>query len=190
MAAYLKLVMNLIPFFEKFELTQIPRLENAHADALSKLASSKDYELLTVLPIEHLLGPSTSADLTMWVEGTPTWIRPLISYLKDQILPENKEEAYKLRRRSAYFILVYNTLYKQGFSSPLLLCIGGEEANYILREIHESVCGNHSGGLALAKKVLRQGYYWPTLKKDASNLLEDVISANVSPMSKDNPPKN
>lgn len=42
MAAYLKNVMDLLPSFEKFELTQIRRIENVYADALSKLASSRD----------------------------------------------------------------------------------------------------------------------------------------------------
>lgn len=42
---------------------------------------------------------------------------------------------------------------------PLLRCIGGEETTYILREIYEEVCGNHSGGWTLAQKVLSQGYY-------------------------------
>ncbi|XP_022880881.1 uncharacterized protein LOC111398180 [Olea europaea var. sylvestris] len=55
MVAYLKLVKDLIPQFERFKLIQVPRLENTHADALSKFASSKDFELLKVVPIEHLL---------------------------------------------------------------------------------------------------------------------------------------
>lgn len=58
MAAYLKLVMDLIPYFEKFELAQIPRLENTYIDALSKLVRSKDFELLKVVPMEHLTKPS------------------------------------------------------------------------------------------------------------------------------------
>ncbi|XP_022891957.1 uncharacterized protein LOC111406817 [Olea europaea var. sylvestris] len=107
----------------------IPRIENSHADALSKLASSKDSELLTVVPIEHLFLPSTETPNVMWVTGTPTWMQPIVAYLKDQ----------------------------RSFSSPLLRCVRGEEANYILREVHEGVCGNHSGGLSLAQKILRQG---------------------------------
>nr|XP_009387990.1 PREDICTED: uncharacterized protein LOC103974826 [Musa acuminata subsp. malaccensis] len=37
----------------------------------------------------------------------------------------------------------------------------------ILAEIHEGVCGEHSGGQTLAHKILRQGYYWPTMCRDA-----------------------
>lgn len=57
MAAYLKLIMDFVPSFERFELAHIPHLENSHVDALSKLASSKDFELLTVVPIEYLFRP-------------------------------------------------------------------------------------------------------------------------------------
>lgn len=42
MAAYLKKVIDLLPSFKKFELTQIPRIENVHVNALPTLANSKD----------------------------------------------------------------------------------------------------------------------------------------------------
>lgn len=91
--------MDSLPSFEKFELVQNLRIENAHTNALSKLASNKDSELLTVVPIEHLLKSSITIPDVMWVEGTPTWIKLIIVYLKDQVLPNNNEEAYNLGRR-------------------------------------------------------------------------------------------
>lgn len=42
-----------------------------------------------------------------------------------------------------------------------------KKALYILREIHEGICENHSEGMTLVHKVLRQGYYWQILKNDA-----------------------
>ena len=42
----------------------------------------------------------------------------------------------------------------------------------MLREVHEGICGNHIGARALAGKVLRQGYYWPTILKDATDLVK------------------
>ena len=53
------------------------------------------------------------------------------------------------------------------FFTPLLKCVDLEEGNYILQEIHEGVCGNHTREQSLAHKALRQGYFWLTLKKDA-----------------------
>ena len=42
-----------------------------------------------------------------------------------------------------------------------------DEADYVLREVHEGICGNHSGARSLAHKLIRAGYYWPIMLKDA-----------------------
>ena len=47
---------------------------------------------------------------------------------------------------------------------PLLKCVTLSEAGYIMREIHEGICGNHARKRSLVLKALRQGYYWPTKK--------------------------
>ncbi|XP_022889065.1 uncharacterized protein LOC111404501 [Olea europaea var. sylvestris] len=157
MVEYLKLVMYLVPQFERFEPIQVPHLENTYADALSKLASSKDSELLKDVHIEHLSKPSIfGGEEVLWIEGTPLWMQSIIAYLKDQTLPASRSKARKLRRRAAHFVLQKDMFYKRGFASPLLRCVGGEETTYILRKIHERVCGNHSGGTALALNVLRK----------------------------------
>ncbi|XP_022858883.1 uncharacterized protein LOC111379689 [Olea europaea var. sylvestris] len=82
-------------------------------------------------------------------------------------LLEDKEEAGKLRRKVAHYILQDGVLYKRGFSLPLLRRTGESETEYVLRKIYEGICGNHIAGSKLAHKVLRQGYYWPTLRKEA-----------------------
>lgn len=60
--------------------------------------------------------------------------------------------------------LVKDNLYKRAFFRPLLKCLSSEEAEYVMREIHEGI-----GGKMLAQKILLAGYYyWPTLQKDAA----------------------
>uniref|UniRef100_A0A2N9F125 Integrase catalytic domain-containing protein n=1 Tax=Fagus sylvatica TaxID=28930 RepID=A0A2N9F125_FAGSY len=63
-------------------------------------------------------------------------------------------------------------LYKMGFSRPHLRCLSPEEANYVIREVHEGVCGNHSGARSLAHKLTRAGYYWPSLLHDATQFVK------------------
>ena len=82
------------------------------------------------------------------------------------------KEAAKIRARSARFTNHKGSLYKRGFFAPFLECIAGEDIEYVLREVHEGICGNHIGARALAGKVLRQGYYWPTMLKDATDLVK------------------
>ena len=89
----------------------------------------------------------------------------------DGTLTGDLKEASKLRARLVRFTIHQGTLYKRGFSAPILKCVGKEDANYILRELHEGVCGNHIGARTLAGKTLRQGYYWPTMLKDATELV-------------------
>ena len=80
---------------------------------------------------------------------------PIWDYLVEETLSSYLKEASKLRGRSARFTVHRGTLYKRGFSMPILKCVGKEDVNYILREVHESVCDNHIGARTLAGKALR-----------------------------------
>ena len=84
---------------------------------------------------------------------------PIIRYLKEGWLPENKAKARKIHIRAARFVIIDDVLYRQGYSLPYLRCANSKEADYVLYEIHEGVCGNHAEARSLVGKVLRLGYY-------------------------------
>ena len=88
---------------------------------------------------------------------------PIVLYLKDGKLPEWKDEVRKLRVRAARYVLMDEVLYKRGFSQPYLRCLASDEANYVLREVHEGAYGNHSGARSLIHKVVHARYYWLTV---------------------------
>ena len=98
-------------------------------------------------------------------------MEPIWDYLIDGRLPDDLKGASKIRTRLARFTNHKGSLYKRGFFTPILKCIAGKDADYVLREVHEGVCGNHIGAQTLAGKVLRQGYYWPTMLRDATDLV-------------------
>ncbi|KAL0416903.1 UNVERIFIED_CONTAM: hypothetical protein Slati_3522200 [Sesamum latifolium] len=52
-----------------------------------------------------------------------------------------------------------------------LRCLCSEEAWEVMREIHEESCGNHSGGRSLTSKIMRHGYFWPTIQRDSMQLV-------------------
>ena len=85
----------------------------------------------------------------------PSCMDPIWDCLVDGKLLSDLKEASKLRARSARFTIRRGTLYKRGFSAPILKCVGKEDANYILREVHKGICGNHIGARTLAGKTLR-----------------------------------
>ena len=92
---------------------------------------------------------------------------PLISYLKTGVLPDGNNAVRKLKVQASRFVLIKDVLYKGGFSRPYLRCLCHEEADYVMREVHEGICKNQSGAWSLVHKLIRAGYYWPIMLKDA-----------------------
>uniref|UniRef100_A0A2N9G9E6 Uncharacterized protein n=1 Tax=Fagus sylvatica TaxID=28930 RepID=A0A2N9G9E6_FAGSY len=134
------------------------------ADALAKLASSDE---ATDQHIEVQYSPSHMEEEVSPTNVSNSWMTPIKNYLEDETLPSDPVEARKLKVRSARFTLMQGFLYKRGFSFPYLRCLDKAEADYVMREVHEGICGNHSGARSLVHKLVRAGYYWPTMQKDA-----------------------
>ena len=81
---------------------------------------------------------------------------------EDSLIDEVDRWTIQTDGSSAQTIL-NDTLYKRGFSMPYLKCVNEEEARYILEEIHGGICGDHVGPRSLVNKVVRTGYFWPTM---------------------------
>ncbi|KAL3499184.1 hypothetical protein ACH5RR_038277 [Cinchona calisaya] len=91
----------------------------------------------------------------MDMDTTPNWMTPVIQYLKEAKLPEDKIEAQRVERRSSKYLIIEETLYQRFYSMPYLQCLSLSEAKYVLMEVHERGCGHHVGGRALVQKVRR-----------------------------------
>ena len=113
------------------------------------------------------LSPLIDSSEVQEIGSESNWTTIIASYLKDGILPNEKDAARKVKVRAARFVLIKDVLYKRGFSRPYPRCLGNEEADYVMREVHEGICGNHSGSRSLVHKLVRVGYYWPTMQADA-----------------------
>ena len=157
MILYLKKVRELLKKFLRVQVRHVPRTENSQADALAKLATASQEDLDIRVPVEHLMEPlvDISSDEVLPITTAPSWIDPIWDYLLNGTLPSDSKEASKLRAISARFILLQGTLYKRGFSAHLLKCVGKEDADYVLREVHEGIYDNHIGARTLAGKTLR-----------------------------------
>ena len=164
MKRYLKKVVHLVKKFKEADFVQIPKEENVEADTLAKEAFANE-TMDEFDEIQYM--PGINLPEMLHIEGEENWMTPIVSFLKDGRLPEGKDEARKLRVKSARYILMDKVLYKRGFSQPFLRCLAPDEANYVLREVHKGAYGNHSGARSLVHKVVRAGYYWPTIQADA-----------------------
>ncbi|GJZ86053.1 reverse transcriptase domain-containing protein [Tanacetum coccineum] len=100
-----------------------------------------------------------------------TWMTPIMEYLKDGTLPDNRKEASKLRIKARQYELLEGVLYRRSFLKPWLRCVGPLQADYVIREIHEGSCSMHVGTQFMVAKAIRHGYYWLTMHRDAGDMI-------------------
>ena len=72
--------------------------------------------------------------------------------------------------------MLNDELYKRDFSQPYLRCVEEEEFKCILEEVHEGIWGDHMGAKSLVRKIMRTGYFWPTMQQDAANFVRKCDS--------------
>ncbi|KAI5322759.1 hypothetical protein L3X38_031831 [Prunus dulcis] len=175
MILYLDKVQELLKAFPTFTIQQVPRAENAHADALASLRSALDTQFRCSIPVEHLDRPSIEEiELidTMQIDEDPSWQDPIIDYLTNGNLPTDKSEARKVQQKAARYYMLGNKLIRRSYSGPYLTCIKYPQTLEVLCKIHDGECGNHSGGRSLAQKALNIGYFWPTMRHDSAEYVK------------------
>ena len=136
-------------------------------DSLATLATSSEQDLPRIILVEDLCKADViKRDMVRihQVRVSSSWMDPIVSFLKDDVLPEEKLEAEKVQRKAPRFWLSEDhKLYKRSYYGPYLLCVHPEASE----TLHEGICGSHIGGRSLAHRALTQGYWWPSMQKEA-----------------------
>ena len=94
--------------------------------------------------------------------------RDIIYILQNlQAPPElSKTKARSVRLKSAKFCIINSYLYWKDRGGILLNCLSKEEAKKKIKEFHSEDCGGHLYWKTTNHKILRAGFYWPTLFAD------------------------
>ena len=129
--------------FEFFDLSHISKSGNTHADSLATLATSSAQDLPRVILVENLCTPTpTKRDLLQvhQIKLGSSWMDPILLFLERDILPEEKLEAEKVRRKTPRFWMSEDKkLYKRSFSGLYLLCVHPDALESLLEELHEGI---------------------------------------------------
>ncbi|XP_076936841.1 uncharacterized protein LOC143604159 [Bidens hawaiensis] len=168
MTSYLSQAKDLMQQFTSCKVVHIKRSENRPADALSKLASTSFEHMGRDVRIEVLDTPSVPQHQVLVIQtGTSSRMRPIVDYLSSGTLPEDRAEARKIRYKALCNQVHEGVLFRKSFLGLLLRCVDAEESNYVIREIHEGICGLHVGPRMVVAKIMNAGYYWPGMHMDA-----------------------
>nr|GEY11675.1 reverse transcriptase domain-containing protein [Tanacetum cinerariifolium] len=94
-----------------------------------------------------------------------------MEYLKERTLRCDKKKARKLRIKARQYDLLEGVLYRRSFPTSWLRCVEPLQAKYVIREIHQGSCSMHAGPRLVVAKAIRLGYYWPTMRRDARDMI-------------------
>ncbi|XP_025670187.1 uncharacterized protein [Arachis hypogaea] len=169
---YLEKVKELCKGFKEVTIQNVPRETNARADLLSKLASTKPGTGNRSL-IQGLATEPAIVMCATQAPNPPSWLDPISRYLEHAETPPNQKEAEFIKREAPKYTIIQGQLYKRGLHQPLLKCLCPDQTDYVLREVHEGCCGHHIGERSLARKIIRAGYYWPTMMSDAQEFVKN-----------------
>jgi hypothetical protein len=181
MAEYLAEERRMEKFFDGFEVRYVPRLDNRDVDHLAWIASSRTPILSDVI-IENLTKPSAKvvellreADI-MIINGAEQqpeidWMSSIKAYLDNQPILDDNAEIEHIAHKSRMYHLIDGVLYRQGVNGMMMKYISKEEGSQLLRDIHSGVCGAHSSWRSIDGKAFRHGFYWPTAKDDAMEIV-------------------
>nr|GEX08543.1 reverse transcriptase domain-containing protein [Tanacetum cinerariifolium] len=99
MIKYLQKVKSLVSGFTNFSISQVPRSKNKKADAMSKNAATSFAHLSKQVLVKILKEKSVQEKevTTVVEEDGPTWMTPIMEYLKEWTLFSDRKEAKKLR---------------------------------------------------------------------------------------------
>ncbi|GJU11400.1 reverse transcriptase domain-containing protein [Tanacetum coccineum] len=162
MIKYQEKVLELAGAFNRFRITHIPRAKNRKADALSKLAA---------VQFDHL-SKEEAQEVNMVVkEEGPTWMTPIRNYLEKGMLPEDPVDARTLMEKIGNYTMEDGVMYRKSYLVLLMRYVGPLQANYVIREVHMSSYGMQDGPRQVVAKAMNLGYYWPSMHRDAKELI-------------------
>lgn len=99
MIQFLEVIQNLMHQFYEIKLSQIPREDHTHADALVRLANAAKVHSSRSVPVELVDMPSIikMAMAIPSINKIVEWISPVIDYLKDGSLPTRGQKCTNLK---------------------------------------------------------------------------------------------
>ena len=83
-----------------------------------------------------------------------TLIASLFDYIQNDIVPDKKKEALRVKYKATKFAIIDGKLFRRSYFGPYLTYTEPNKVPYVLMELHKGECGNHLGVQSLAHKAL------------------------------------
>ncbi|GJV25114.1 reverse transcriptase domain-containing protein [Tanacetum coccineum] len=150
---------------ENLAADHLSRLENPHQDKL------ENKEITETFPLETLGSVALRADSTPWFADFANYhagnfvVKGMSSQQKNKFFKDVK-----------HYFWDDPFLFKICADQMIRRCVHGKEALDILEACHNGPTGGHHGANLTAKKVFDAGFFWPSIYKDAHELVKNCDS--------------
>jgi len=100
------------------------------------------------------------------------WYADIVYVLLNLQAPPGLSRTKKrfLKMKASKFCILDNVLFWKNHEGILLSCLTKNETDKVLEEFHAGHYGGHLYRKSIIDKILRDGFYWPSLFADVKNL--------------------
>ncbi|GKA82580.1 reverse transcriptase domain-containing protein [Tanacetum coccineum] len=167
---------------ENLAADHLSRLENPHQDVL------ENKEITETFPLETL------GMVTFRGDSSTPWFADIANYHAGNFIVKgmSSQQKKKFFKDVKHYFWDDPYLFRIGADQVIRRCVYGQEAVDILTACHNGPTGGHHGANYTAKKVFDSGFYWPTIYRDAHDLVTrcDACQRQGKISQKDEMPQN
>ncbi|GJR10838.1 reverse transcriptase domain-containing protein [Tanacetum coccineum] len=151
---------------ENLAADHLSRLENPHQSELEKK------EITETFPLETL------GMVTFRGDDNAPWFADFANYHAGNFVIKgmSSQQKRKFFKDVKHYFWDDPFLFKICADQVIRRCVHGKEALDILEACHNGPTGGHHGANLTAKKVFDAGFFWPTIYKDAHELVKNCDS--------------
>nr|GEZ47552.1 reverse transcriptase domain-containing protein [Tanacetum cinerariifolium] len=160
-----------------FDVLDTKGAENLAADHLSRL--EKPYEnVLNPKEINETFPLETLSTVTFRGDYSAPWFADFANYHAGNFVVKgmSSQKKNKFFKDVKHYFWDDPFLFKICADQVIRRCVHGKEALDILKACHNGPTGGHHGANLTAKKVFDFGFFWPTIYKDAHELVKNCDS--------------
>ncbi|GKD79126.1 reverse transcriptase domain-containing protein, partial [Tanacetum coccineum] len=167
---------------ENLAVEHLSRLENPHQDVL------ENKEITETFPLETL------GMVTFCGDSSTPWFADIANYHTGNFIVKgmSSQQKKKFFKDVKHYFWDDPYLFRIGADQVIRRCVYGQEAVDILMACHNGPTGGHHGANYTAKKVFDFRFYWPTIYRDAHDLVTrcDACQRQGKISQKDEMPQN
>jgi hypothetical protein len=76
------------------------------------------------------------------------------------------------------YVLITDILFRRNYDGILLICVDENQAQEVMREFHEGMCGGHIAPTSTTHKLIWVGFYWPSVFRYSYAMIRKCVSCH------------